>query len=182
MGPLPWLFLFLLCFSQYLLAFSSSSLPSFSSSSSARPLCRHDQRSALLQFKHIFTINSRASSECDDHYCSGVPSYPKTLSWDENATDCCNWDGITCDGLTGHVIGLDLSCSRLYGKIHPNNSLSQLSNLQQLNLAYNDFNGSRISYAFGSFARLTHLNLSNSALSGSIPSEISCHALNFRHK
>ncbi|XP_058182762.1 receptor-like protein 19 [Rhododendron vialii] len=171
MGALPWLFLFLLCFSQHLLAFSSSSLPSFSSSSSARPLCHRDQRSALLQFKHMFTINSNASQGCERW--AGIPSYPKTLTWDENATDCCNWDGVTCDRLTGHVVGLDLSCSQLYGKIHPNSSLSQLSHLQQLNLAFNDFNDSRISYAFGSFAKLTHLNLSYSALSGSIPSEIS---------
>ncbi|KAI8570769.1 hypothetical protein RHMOL_Rhmol01G0062600 [Rhododendron molle] len=124
-------------------------------------------RSALLQFKHMFTININASFDCE------LYGYTKTQSWDENATDCCNWDGVTCDVLTGHVIGLDLSCSRLYGKIHPNSSLSQLSHLQRLNLAYNDFNGSRISYAFGSFARLTYLNLSNSAFSGSIPSEIS---------
>ncbi|XP_058217053.1 receptor-like protein Cf-9 [Rhododendron vialii] len=168
MGALPWLFQFLLCFLQYQVAASSSS----ALASSAHPLCRRDQRSALLQFKHMFTINSSASSECDDHYRSGIPSFPKTLSWDENATDCCDWDGVTCDGLTGHVVGLDLSCSQLHGKIHPNSSLSQLSHLPRLNLAYNDFNGSRISYAFGSFASLTHLNLSNSALSGTIPSEI----------
>ncbi|KAI8570861.1 hypothetical protein RHMOL_Rhmol01G0070500 [Rhododendron molle] len=115
----------------------------------------------------MFTINSSASSECDD-FPSGIPSFPKTLSWDENATDCCDWDGVTCDGLTGHVVGLDLSCSRLYDKIHPNSSLFHLSHLQRLNLAYNDFNGSRISYAFGSFASLTHLNLSHSALSGNL--------------
>ncbi|KAF7114637.1 hypothetical protein RHSIM_RhsimUnG0081300 [Rhododendron simsii] len=124
--------------------------------------------SALLQFKHMFTINSNASSECDDHYSSGIPSFPKTMSWDESATDYRDWDGVTCDGLTGHVVGLDLSCSQLHGKIHPNSSLSKLSHLQRLNLAYNDFNGSRMSYAFGSFASLTHLNLSHSALSGSI--------------
>ncbi|KAI8570862.1 hypothetical protein RHMOL_Rhmol01G0070600 [Rhododendron molle] len=120
----------------------------------------------------MFTINSSASSYCDNYY--GIPSFPKTLSWDENAAhDCCEWDGVTCDGLTGNVIGLDLSCSQLYGTIQPNSSLFQLSHLQRLNLALNDFNSSRISYAFGSFASLTHLNLSWSAFSGSIPSELS---------
>ncbi|XP_058183464.1 receptor-like protein 7 [Rhododendron vialii] len=172
MGALTWLFQILLCFSQYQVAFSSSSLrPSFASSANY-PLCGHDQRSALLQFKHMFTINSSSASS---YYCDyfGIPSHPKTLSWDENASDCCNWNGVTCDGLTGHVIGLDLSCSQLYGTMHPNSSLFQLSHLQRLNLAYNDFNFSRISYAFGSFASLTHLNLSWSAFSGSIPSELS---------
>ncbi|XP_058182879.1 receptor-like protein 53 [Rhododendron vialii] len=171
MGALTWLFQILLCFSQYQVAFSSLSLrPSFASSAN-NPLCRHDQRSALLQFKHMFTINSSASYYCD---YIGIPSYPKTLSWDENAAhDCCEWDGVTCNGLTGHVIGLDLSCSQLYGTIQPNSSLFQLSHLQRLNLALNHFNFSRISYAFGSFASLTHLNLSRSAFSGSIPSELS---------
>ncbi|KAI8570860.1 hypothetical protein RHMOL_Rhmol01G0070400 [Rhododendron molle] len=169
MGALTWIFPFLLYFLQYQVAASSSS-PLSSFASSAHPLCHHDQRSALLEFKHMFTINSSASSACEPR---GIPSYPKTLSWDENATDCCDWDGVTCDGLTGHVIGLDLSCSQLYGTIQPNSSLFQLSHLQRLNLSRNHFNFSRISYAFGSFASLTHLNLSKSAFSGSIPSELS---------
>ncbi|XP_058183091.1 receptor-like protein 49 [Rhododendron vialii] len=169
MGALTWLFPFLLYFLEYQVAASSSS-PLSSFASSAHPLCRHDQRSALLQFKHLFDINSNASSRCDR---AGIPSYPKTLSWDENATDCCNWDGVTCDELTGHVVGLDLSCSQLYGTIQPNSSLFQLSHLQRLNLAHNDFNYSRTSYAFGSFASLTHLNLSKSGFLGSISSELS---------
>ncbi|KAI8570853.1 hypothetical protein RHMOL_Rhmol01G0069700 [Rhododendron molle] len=163
-----WLFQFLFCFLQYqVAAAASSSSPLSSFASSAHLQCRHDQRSALLQFKHVFTIDSAASSECDEE------SYPKTLSWDENATDCCDWDGVTCDGLTGHVVGLDLSCSQLYGTIHPNSSLFQLSHLQRLNLANNHFNKSRISFAFGNFASLTHLNLSFSVFSGWIPSELS---------
>ncbi|GFZ21191.1 receptor like protein 7 [Actinidia rufa] len=95
------------------------------------------------------------------------------MSWNESATDCCLWDGVTCDELTGHVIGLDLSCGQLYGTFDANSSLFQLPHLQRLNLAYNDFNSSRIPYAFGSFANLTHLNLSNSWFSGAIPSKIS---------
>ncbi|XP_058182680.1 receptor-like protein 6 [Rhododendron vialii] len=162
-----WLFQFLLCLLQYQVAAASSSSPLSSSASSAHLLCRHDQRSALLQFKHVFTIDNAASSECDDE------SYPKTLSWDGNATDCCDWDGVTCDGLTGHVVGLDLSCSQLNGTLHSNSSLFQLSHLQRLNLAHNDFINSSIPYAFGNLASLTHLNLSISAFSGSIPSELS---------
>ncbi|XP_058216818.1 receptor-like protein 33 [Rhododendron vialii] len=167
MEPLgTWLFQFLLCLLQYQVAAASSSSPLSSFASSAHLLCRHDQRSALLQFKHVFTIDSAASFECYEE------SYPKTLSWDENATDCCDWNGVTCDGLTGRVVGLDLSCSQLYGTIHPNSSLFQLSHLQRLNLAHNFINSS-IPYAFGNLASLTHLNLSFSAFSGSIPSELS---------
>ncbi|XP_057485595.1 receptor-like protein 53 isoform X2 [Actinidia eriantha] len=131
-------------------------------------MCPHDQRFALLQFKHTFAINSSASSWCD--YYDPL-SYPKTMSWNENAIDCCLWDGVTCDELTGHVIELDLSCGQLYGTFDPNSSLFRLSHLQRLNLAYNHFNFSRIPHAFGSFASLTHLNLSNSMFSGPIPSK-----------
>ncbi|PSR84536.1 Receptor-like protein [Actinidia chinensis var. chinensis] len=162
------LFQFLFYFLQYHLASSSISASSFSPP--PHNLCPHDMRFALLQFKHTFAINSYASSRCDYY---GSPSYPKTMSWNESATDCCQWDGVTCDELTGHVIGLDLSCGHLYGTFDANSSLFRLSHLQRLNLAYNHFNYSRIPYAFGSFANLTHLNLSYSRFSGPIPSKIS---------
>ncbi|GMQ06700.1 hypothetical protein CsSME_00051177 [Camellia sinensis var. sinensis] len=116
----------------------------------------------------MFTINTSAS----DSWSCGDLASPKMLSWNESCTDCCSWEGVTCDGLTGHVIGLDLSCSQLYGSIHPNSSLFQLSHLHHLNLAFNHFNYSHIPSAFAHFPNLTHLNLSFSSFSGSIPSEI----------
>ncbi|KAI8570869.1 hypothetical protein RHMOL_Rhmol01G0071300 [Rhododendron molle] len=113
----------------------------------------------------MFTIGY-ASSWCDH-------DYPKTLSWNETTdSDCCSWDGVTCDVYTGHVTGLDLSCSKLYGTIHPNTTLFQLSHLQQLNLAFNHFNYSPFPPSFSRFTNLSHLNLASSFLSGSIPSEI----------
>ncbi|XVF00290.1 hypothetical protein REPUB_Repub03eG0272200 [Reevesia pubescens] len=99
-------------------------------------------------------------------------SYPKTNSWKEG-TDCCKWDGVGCDTASGHVIGIDLSCSWLYGGITSNSSLFVLRNLQWLNLAYNDFIGSNISPEFGGFASLIHLNLSYSGFSGKVPYNIS---------
>ncbi|KAF3664645.1 hypothetical protein T459_21118 [Capsicum annuum] len=93
--------------------------------SSALPhLCPEDQAHALLQFKHMFTFNPNASDIC------GFPS-PKTLSWNK-ITDCCSWDGVHCEEMTGQVIELDLLCSGFQGKFHPNNSLFQLSNLKCL--------------------------------------------------
>ncbi|CAL5443171.1 unnamed protein product [Camellia sinensis] len=166
MERLIWLFQFLLFFMQYHQVSCSSSISSFSTCT--HHLCPPDQRFALLQFKHMFTINSSAS---DSSFCGDLAS-PKMLSWNESCTDCCSWEGVTCDGMTGHVIGLDLSCSQLYGSIHPNSSLFQLSHLQNLNLAFNHFNYSHIPSAFGHFASLTHLNLSYSSFSGSIPSKI----------
>ena len=80
--------------------------------------------------------------------------------------------------MTGHVIAVDLSCSRLVGPIHPNSTLFSLRHLQRLNLAYNNFNGSAISSKFGGFANLTHLNLDGHSIpspsfAGNVPSEIS---------
>ncbi|KAL7221024.1 hypothetical protein ACSBR1_023056 [Camellia fascicularis] len=60
---------------------------------------------------------------------------------------------------------------------HPTQSRPfHLRHLQSLNLAFNDFNFSRISPDFGSFASLTYLNLSYSNFTGRIPSKI-CHLL-----
>ncbi|KAL0009130.1 hypothetical protein SO802_010632 [Lithocarpus litseifolius] len=88
-------------------------------------------------------------------------------------TDCCGWDGVTCDTMTGHVIAVDLSCSGLQGPIHPNATLFSLRHLQRLNLAFNEFYPSAISSKFGGFANMTHLNLSGSSFAGNFPSEIS---------
>jgi len=86
---------------------------SSSNYSSSSHFCAHDQSLSLLQFKESFSISSSASGRCQ---------HPKTESWKEG-TDCCLWDGVSCDLKTGHVTGLDLSCSMLYGTLHPNNSL-----------------------------------------------------------
>ena len=78
-----------------------------------------------------------------------------------------------CDKMTGHVIGIDLSCSGLYDSINPNSSIFSLRHLQRLKLAYNYFNYSTISSKFGGFANMTHLNLSYSYFAGEVPSKIS---------
>ncbi|XP_031252290.1 receptor-like protein 33 isoform X2 [Pistacia vera] len=139
------------------------SLPINSSSPSAK-LCSPEQRLALLHFKSTFTIHKNNHS-CEEH------SYPKTYSWKES-TDCCSWDGVTCDSFTGQVIGLDLSSSWIRGAVFDNSSLFLLHHLRKLNLACNDLSGSTISSKFGQFMKLTHLNLSFSGFYGLIPTEI----------
>ncbi|KAF8019006.1 hypothetical protein BT93_H3782 [Corymbia citriodora subsp. variegata] len=121
--------------------------------------------SVLLQFKERYKIGNLSD-------VLGDPvAYPKTLSWKDN-DDCCSWDGIECDENTGHVIGLDLGSSFLYGSIDNNSPLFQLAHLEKLNLSNNYFNYSQIPSRVGDLTRLTHLDLSASVFSGQVPIEI----------
>ncbi|MED6126110.1 hypothetical protein PIB30_075209 [Stylosanthes scabra] len=138
-----------------------------STSSSLLPLCNHHDNSNLLYFKNSFPIDN---SLYRDGRCSSYSN--KIASW-KNGTDCCHWDGVTCDTSSGHVIGLDLSCSMLEGPFDPNSTLFHLTHLQQLNLAFNDFHNSPIHPQIGDLVNLSHLNLSSSSFSGDIPSTIS---------
>ncbi|XP_028106075.1 receptor-like protein 33 [Camellia sinensis] len=131
-------------------------------SSSSSHLCHNDESTALLQFKQLFSFNCSVSVDC--YRASGSHN---TDNWKEG-TDCCAWDGVTCDNTTSHVVGLDLFCNCLYGTIHPNSSLFNLVHLQHLDLSYNNFNHSQILPSFGRFTNLTHLDLSVSYLSGPI--------------
>ncbi|XP_062112456.1 receptor-like protein 6 [Humulus lupulus] len=75
--------------------------------------------------------------------------------------------------MTGHVIGLDLGSSFLYGSIDSNSTLFNLHHLQRLNLWDNHFNYSQIPIAIKRLSMLTYLDLSHSSFIGQIPSELS---------
>ncbi|XP_018728532.2 receptor-like protein 7 [Eucalyptus grandis] len=123
-----------------------------------------DESSALMEFKRSFRTNTT------DWQCV----YPKVNSWSlDGSGDCCSWDGVKCDEVTGRVIALDLSSSCLSGTISPNTTLFRLVHLELLNLAFNCFNFSSIPYGFSNLLRLKYLNLSNSDFSGEIPHDIS---------
>jgi len=96
----------------------------------------------------------------------------KTAKW-KNGTNCCSWLGVTCDDVSGRVIGLNLAGEGLQGKIHPNSTLFHLAHLQSLNLSYNDFSGTHFHSKFGGFQSLTHLDLSYCYFQGEIPPQIS---------
>ncbi|XP_034889410.1 receptor-like protein 9DC3 [Populus alba] len=135
----------------------------FHSTISSSHFCAPDQSLSLLQFKESFSINSSASERCQ---------HPKTESWKEG-TDCCLWDGVTCELETGQVTALDLACSMLYGTLHSNSTLFSLHHLQKLDLSDNHFKSSHISSRFGQLSNLTLLNLNFSVFAGQAPSEIS---------
>ncbi|KAL4272257.1 hypothetical protein GQ457_13G029770 [Hibiscus cannabinus] len=146
------LFFFFSCFISLVFSFSPSR------THLAKQHCLDDQRSPLLQLQnHLY------------HVYSNFTFSSKFELWDLH-TDCCSWDGVTCDAF-GHVIGLDLSSRNLSGSFH---SIFHLHRLQRLNLAGNNFNNTTLlSYEFGKLSNLTHLNLSRSCFHGQIPMEMS---------
>ncbi|KAF3959640.1 hypothetical protein CMV_015566 [Castanea mollissima] len=163
---------------QYLPVFLASclffiSLSQTASNTSSQHHCLPDQSAHLLQLRQEFVERNYSDYYVYygyDYYYHG--SYPKMKSWKADS-DCCSWDGVTCDTQNGEVIGLDLSKSWLYGPLNSNSSLFSLRHLRKLNLDSNNFSSSTIPPEFGQLVRLTHLNLSFSFLHGRIPLEIS---------
>ncbi|MFQ6621176.1 hypothetical protein Gotur_002342, partial [Gossypium turneri] len=133
-----------------------------SSSLNPTPLCLPEDTSALIQFNNTLFIDESANDLC---------AYPKTKSWNES-TNCCTWEGVTCNKVTGQVISLDLSCSMLAGSLSPNTSLFRLQGLKRLDLSFNNFSGS-IPSGFSQLVSLTYLDLSGCSFSGLVPSDIS---------
>ncbi|KAF8028275.1 hypothetical protein BT93_E1013 [Corymbia citriodora subsp. variegata] len=130
----------------------------------AEVLCHADESSALMEFKRSFKTN-RTDWRC---------VHPKVHSWSQDGSgDCCSWDGVECDEVTGRVIALNLSSSCLSGIMSPNTTLFRLVHLESLNLAFNGFNFSSIPHGFSNLSRLKHLNLSHSDFFGEIPHDIS---------
>ncbi|GMN56374.1 hypothetical protein TIFTF001_025496 [Ficus carica] len=130
--------------------------------------CHDDERAALLRFKQSFVIDRSVSVY--------EGAYPKVSSWklDQGGhSNCCAWDGVECDEKTGHVIGLNLNSSCLFGSMNSNSSLFGLFYLRKLNLADNHFNFSPIPSAIGRFSSLTRLDLSDSRFFGQVPLQIS---------
>uniref|UniRef100_A0A5B7AF47 Putative receptor-like protein 12 n=1 Tax=Davidia involucrata TaxID=16924 RepID=A0A5B7AF47_DAVIN len=137
--------------------------------------CIEREREALVDFKQGLTDPSTRLS-----------------SW--SGDDCCQWSGVGCNNISGHVVKLDLrnpfpsstygiasmadgslsddeltaykrSC--LGGKI--NSSLLALKYLEYLDLSWNDFEGIPIPKFLGTLENLRYLNLSAASFSGQIP-------------
>ncbi|KAL2251748.1 receptor-like protein 12 [Sesamum indicum] len=118
--------------------------------------CLQDQRSLLLQLRNDLRIDSTQSL--------------KLVLWNQTQ-DCCNWDGVECDG-AGHVISLQLDWEGISGGIHNMSSLFALRYLEKLNLAKNDFGG-QIPGGIINLKHLTYLNLSGAGFGGQVPIEVS---------
>ena len=142
---------------------------SFTNGSSVNIGCIESEKQALLIFKQHL-----------------VDPANRLVSWVHDE-DCCRWDGVVCDDVTGHVLQLQLRHPtldyeatdveyfaneriKLGGKI--NHSLLNLKHLSYLDLSNNNFEGNEIPKFFGSMGRLRYLNLSHSVFGGLIPSQL----------
>ncbi|GLJ20178.1 hypothetical protein SUGI_0366320 [Cryptomeria japonica] len=117
--------------------------------------CKGSERRSILAFK------------------AGVgDSKGRLQSWLEG-TDCCRWPGITCNKTIGVVTSVDLSGHRwrLSGTANMAALLS-LSNLEHLDLSWNDFESAVIVPKIGRPTNLAYLDLSNAGFSGKIPAEL----------
>ncbi|XP_062153785.1 receptor-like protein 6 [Alnus glutinosa] len=159
----------LFIFMPFLIVLSLLHLVLTHSSPFMQPLCHHNDSSALFQFKESLVIKEFIS------FVRAPTCQNKVASWrvEGDKSDCCSWDGVECDGHTGHVIGLNLSNSCLFGSINSNSSLFRLVHLQSLNLSYNHFNVSHIPSQVRDLSRLIDFDLSRSHFVGQIPLEIS---------
>ncbi|KAL7589650.1 hypothetical protein Lser_V15G37590 [Lactuca serriola] len=120
-------------------------------------ICSEHERLALLNFKH-----------------SIQDPFEMLSSWVGN--ECCMWEGIQCDGVTGNVQRLKLNADSYYDFFPRNkvsSSLAELRHLKYLDLSGNGFFlGSQIPEFIGSLKQLTYLNLFDAGFEGIIPPQI----------
>ncbi|KAL1360948.1 hypothetical protein HN51_006318 [Arachis hypogaea] len=121
--------------------------------------CIESERQTLLSLKRGFNV-----TDDDDDWLS---------SWGdgEQQKECCNWEGVKCSNVTGHVLMLHLHGDYTLGSISP--SLSELHHLKYLDLSGNRFTHTPSLPPFiGSLTFLTHLNLSRCYFGGNIPPQL----------
>lgn len=134
-----------------LCTYSSSTHATANGVISAR--CLASQSSSLLRLKRSFSKDSLPSWQSD--------------------TDCCRWEGVTCDMASGNVIGLDLGDEYYLQSNRLDPAIFNLTMLRNLSLSGNDFRGAQLpASGFERLSELVNLDLSLTNFAGQIPAGI----------
>ncbi|KAI4351486.1 hypothetical protein L6164_005852 [Bauhinia variegata] len=146
--------------------------------------CLEKERLGLIQIKAYFSLNGADEAALD--------------SWvDDKAANCCAWELVKCNTLTGHIAelslngfsadgdwflngslflpfdelrSLDLSDNSFEGFVEEK-GLCEMKNLEELDLSSNEFNGD-LPECLGNLSNLRILDLTHNMLSGHLPSFI----------
>ncbi|KAI5659444.1 hypothetical protein M9H77_28237 [Catharanthus roseus] len=119
--------------------------------------CLSDQKSKLLQLKDSLQFDSFSST--------------KLVYWN-SSTDCCRWNGVSCDASSGFVTSLELDNESIFNATNNWKILFTLKNLEKLNLAFNSFY-QKIPDEFRNLENLKILNLSSAGFFGQVPLAVS---------
>eukprot|EP00257_Ricinus_communis_P004749 XP_002518317.2 receptor-like protein EIX2 [Ricinus communis] len=116
---------------------------------------------------------SQSDLEALNDFKNGLKDSGNRLSsW--KGSNCCQWQGISCNNRTGAVNSIDLHNPYLVSSVYSlsgelRQSLLKLKSLQYLDLSLNTFDQVPIPEFLGSLQSLQYLNLSKAGFSGVIP-------------
>lgn len=122
----------------------------------------------LLLLFPLFLGSCHAATVCNQLDQTSLVVFSQAISffnW-STSTDCCLWQGITCDD-NGRVTSLLLPSKHLKGFIHP--SIANLTYLVHLNLSNNWISGPLPPTFFTSLNLIQIIDLSSNRLSGELP-------------
>ncbi|CAN6555988.1 unnamed protein product [Malus baccata var. baccata] len=135
------------------------------------PVPRHIMPYGILFKFFVISIlisTNHACNKADRESLSSSFDAP-SLNW-SSSSDCCHWEGITCDE-DGRVTHLLLPSKRLHGGVSC--SLGNLTHLSHLNLSHNLLSGFLEAGMFLSLSYLEILDLSYNLFFGEVPLSLS---------
>ncbi|KAJ9549878.1 hypothetical protein OSB04_022421 [Centaurea solstitialis] len=121
----------------------------------------------------ILAAQLQLNSTCNSNDSMVLKSFMNQMEraidgWTSASSDCCDWDGVTCD-FNGKVVGLELSKKKLMGNL--GNSITSLDQLRTLNLSQNLLKGP-LPISIFHLPNLQILDLHNNEFSGSFPRSV----------